>query len=469
MELYKLDASLDANKVFLVKRSELFGRFDPSVYCNNFQFISEIFENKKLSDIALINPTTNLSSLPNEEEISFIQMDAVDEHLGNLKYIETKKVAEKVGFTRFKENDLIWAKITPCMQNGKSAVVRDTINGFALGSTEFFIIRPKNENIKVEYLHFLLRDKRVLETAMKYFGGSAGQQRVSKDFLLNFNVPVPPTEIQENIVSIIQNAYTQKQAKETEAKALLASIDTYLLNELGITLPEKDNSLEARIFTTKFSEVVGRRFDGEFYTEYNRSLLKSINNSFYQLDKIRNNCEFISGYAFSSETYVENSDCILITIKNISENNIDLKNVTYLPNEYYEYYKRFIINKNDLLIAMTGATIGKVGIYEKDVKALLNQRNGIIKSNKMNTYFLMNLLNTNLYQKLILRNAVGGAQPNISETDIMKVQIPIPPLEKQNEIAEHIAEIRYKAKALLQEAEQVLATAKQQVEQMILG
>ena len=242
-----------------------------------------------------------------------------------------------------------------------------------------------------------------------------------------------------------------------------------MLNELGITLPEKDNSLEARIFTTNFSEVVGGRFDGEFYTEYNKSLLKSIKNSFYQLDKIRNNCEFISGYAFSSETYVENSDCILITIKNISENGIDLKNVTYLPNEYYEYYKRFIINKNDLLIAMTGATIGKVGIYEEDLKALLNQRNGIIKSDKMNTYYLMNLLNTDLYQTLILRNAVGGAQPNISETDIMKLQIPLPPLEKQNEIAEYIASIRANAKALQQEAEQILAEAKNQVEQMILG
>jgi len=467
--MYTIPKNLDNNKIFLVRRSEIFGRLDPSVYSNNFQFVSQLFENKKLSDIAFINPTTNLSSLSNEDDISFIQMDAVDEHLGNLKYIETKKVAEKVGFTRFKENDLIWAKITPCMQNGKSAIVRNTINGFALGSTEFFIIRPKNENIKVEYLHFLLRDKRVLETAVRYFGGSAGQQRVSKDFLLNFNVPVPSIKVQEKIVSIIQNAYAQKEAKKAEAKELLANIDTYLLNELGITLPEKDNSLIARIFTTKFSEIVGGRFDSEYYKEYNKSLLKSINDSFYQLDKIRNNCDFISGYAFSSETYVENSECVLITIKNISKNSIDLKNVTYLPEEYYEYYKRFVISKNDLLIAMTGATIGKVGIFDKDVKALLNQRNGIIKSDKMNTYYLMNLLNTDLYQTLILRNAVGGAQPNISETDIMKLQIPLPPLEKQNEIAEHIAGIRTQAKALHQEGEQVLSVAKQQVEQMILG
>ena len=81
----------------------------------------------------------------------------------------------------------------------------------------------------------------------------------------------------------------------------------------------------------------------------------------------------------------------------------------------------------------------------------------------------MNLLNTDLYQTLILRNSVGGAQPNISETDIMKLHIPLPPLEKQNEIAEHIEKVRAQAKALQLEAEEILASAKQQVEQKILG
>src|SRR5690606_13611129 len=114
----------------------------PSVYSDNFKFISDIHDNRKLSDIAFINPTTSLSSLSEEDLISFIPMDAVDEKLGNLKYIDEKKVGDSNGFTRFRENDLIWAKITPCMQNGKSSIVTNTLNGFAIGSTEFFIIRP---------------------------------------------------------------------------------------------------------------------------------------------------------------------------------------------------------------------------------------------------------------------------------------------------------------------------------------
>jgi type I restriction enzyme S subunit len=116
---------------------------------------------------------------------------------------------------------------------------------------------------------------------------------------------------------------------------------------------------------------------------------------------------------------------------------------------------------------MTGATIGKVGIYDSDDKALLNQRNGIIKSKTLNTFYLMNLLNTEIYQSQILKNSVGGAQPNISETDITRIGIPIPPKEKQDEIAAYIQNIRAQAKQLQEEAKAVLEEAKREAEKMI--
>ena len=159
----------------------------------------------------------------------------------------------------------------------------------------------------------------------------------------------------------------------------------------------------------------------------------------------------------------------MVTIKNISKNQVDLSNATYLPTYFYDDFSRFRIKKNDLVFAMTGATIGKVGIFENDTKALLNQRNGIIRSDEMDTYFLMNLLNTSIYQKLILKNSVGGAQPNISETAITNLPIPLPPIEKQNEIAAHISQIRAQAKQLQADAAQVLDSAKAEIERMILG
>ena len=223
------------------------------------------------------------------------------------------------------------------------------------------------------------------------------------------------------------------------------------------------------MFLTNLSEVTGKRIDPDYYSIYYKKIIRCIEGSYYKTETIGKYCGFISGYAFSSNDYIGQSDCILITIKNISKNIITLEEKTFLPSQYYEMYPQFRVLENDLLIAMTGATIGKVGIYNSYEKSLLNQRNGIIRSKNLNTFYLMNLLNLDIYQKLILRNSVGGAQSNISGKEILKINIPIPPLEKQNEMATHISQIRSKANVLMQQGKETLEKAKQAVEQMILG
>ena len=224
-----------------------------------------------------------------------------------------------------------------------------------------------------------------------------------------------------------------------------------------------------RLFLTRLRVIEGGRFDADNNSPEHLNLQLSITQSKYNLEAIKKHCRFQSGYAFQSIDYVESSACVLITIKNISANTINLSNTTFLPNEYFDKYQSFQIIEGDLIIAMTGATIGKVGIFEAEKKALLNQRNGIIRCNTVNTQYLMNLLNTKVYQQIILRNSVGGAQPNISEKDIIKIKIPVPPIEIQTEIANQIQSIRNRAKTLQQEATAILQQAKLQVEQMILG
>ena len=159
-----------------------------------------------------------------------------------------------------------------------------------------------------------------------------------------------------------------------------------------------------------------------------------------------------------------------MTIKNIREGAVDISNSTFLPDKYFDLHKNFRINNGDLLIAMTGATIGKLGIFDQDVAALLNQRNGIIKPSAIsNSVYLMNLLNLKVFQKLILRNSNGGAQPNISETDIMRIEIPFPPLSKQPEIANHITYIRKQAQELKDQAKSALEQANKKIEEILLG
>lgn len=209
------------NRIFIVQRSELKGRYTPSLYKDSISLYSTIYDNIPLSHLAYINPNTRISSLNNEMPISFVPMESVNEIYAEINDKNNCIVAGSKGFTRFQEGDLLWAKITPCMENGKSAVAKDLINGYGCGSTEFHVIRPKNNDLLVEYIHTLLHMKIVRQTAKLYFGGSAGQQRVATDFLESFNVPLPSETKQQEIVDYIANIRTRAKALQAEGKAIL--------------------------------------------------------------------------------------------------------------------------------------------------------------------------------------------------------------------------------------------------------
>lgn len=209
------------NRIFKVNRSELEERLDPTVYKDGIKLISNNYDNVKLSSVAYVNPTGTFKGKDIETPISFMPMESIDEVYSEVSKLENTTIENASGFTKFKEGDLLWAKITPCMQNGKSAIAKNLTNGLGCGSTEFFVMRNKDERLAIEYLHVILHMKCVRETAMLYFGGSAGQQRVSSAFLENFNLPLPPKDKQIEIANHIYTIRQKAKALQEEGKVLL--------------------------------------------------------------------------------------------------------------------------------------------------------------------------------------------------------------------------------------------------------
>ena len=209
------------DRMFLLNRSELEGRFDPTVYKDGIKLISPKWGNVKLSKVAFVNPGGAYKGENFGTPISFVPMEVVDERFSEITTMGKTTIEQSSGFTKFREGDLLWAKITPCMQNGKSALAKNLTNGLGCGSTEFFVLRPKDERLAIEYLHVILHRKCVRETAMLYFGGSAGQQRVSSSFLENFNLPLPPKEKQVEIAQHVYKMRQQAKALQEEGKAIL--------------------------------------------------------------------------------------------------------------------------------------------------------------------------------------------------------------------------------------------------------
>lgn len=166
---------------------------------------SKKYPNKKLSDYFFINPRTNLDQLNDNDEMSFIPMDCISDIYGEVIKIKEGKKKNSSGYTKFQENDLIWARITPCMQNGKSAIVKGLKNRLGYGSTEYHVIRKKSNDIILDFIYNILRTELIRGDAVNYFTGSAGQQRVPKSYLENLKIPLPPLEKQIEIVAYITN------------------------------------------------------------------------------------------------------------------------------------------------------------------------------------------------------------------------------------------------------------------------
>ena len=211
------------DRIFILNRSELEGRFDPTVYKDGIKLISPKWDNEKLSKVAFVNPTGAYKGKAAETPISFVPMEVIDETFSEIISMDETTIEQASGFTKFREGDLLWAKITPCMQNGKSAIAKNLTNGLGCGSTEFFILRPKDERLATEYLHVILHMKCVRETAMLYFGGSAGQQRVPASFLENFNLPLPPKEKQIEIANHVYELRQKAKTLQEEGKRILES------------------------------------------------------------------------------------------------------------------------------------------------------------------------------------------------------------------------------------------------------
>ena len=150
--------------------------------------------------------------------------------------------------------------------------------------------------------------------------------------------------------------------------------------------------------------------------------------------KLGDLCSFESGFAFSSNDF-KTSGIPLVRISNIQDSTVTLKNCVFIQDEVDEKY---IIKTGDLLIAMSGATTGKMGIYSMRQRALLNQRVGNICV--QSRHLTANYRNYFMYSQsdVILKMAYGGAQPNISSQMILNIPIPLPPLSEQYRIVNAI-------------------------------
>lgn len=187
----------------------------------------------RLGEVCEINPPRpkNFKRSP-DAPTTFVPMVAVDAKKGTIAKPEVAPYSKvSKGYTYFEENDVLFAKITPCMQNGKHVVARNLIGGIGFGTTEFHVLRSKND-VLPEWIHFFIRQPYFLREATAYFTGAVGQQRIPEYFLSDYIIPLPPLKEQTRIASkiheLMQEIYNLKSAISNQSEAAKALPSAYL-------------------------------------------------------------------------------------------------------------------------------------------------------------------------------------------------------------------------------------------------
>ncbi|WP_181215551.1 restriction endonuclease subunit S [Phocaeicola faecicola] len=345
--------------------------------------------------------------------------------LDDIKYISDEVHQSMIG-TEVLPNDLL-LNITGGSL-GRCAIVPNEINKGNV-SQHVCILRPIT--ISSNYFHALILST-FFSKSMKITG--SGREGLPKYNLEQMMFPLPPLAEQKRIVSEIERWFSlidiiekDKQDLHTIIKQAKSKILDLAIH--GKLVPQDPNEEPASELLKRINSKTEITCDNAHYTNLPAG---------WAMCKLSDLCKIENGFAFSSDDY-KSHGIPLVRISNITHNTIDITDCAYIEGITDDKFK---VSKGDLLIAMSGATTGKMGVYPFDETAYLNQRVGNIKIlNKSSLY--PNYRNTYMQSKVdeILKIAYGGAQPNISASIIGNFDFPLPPYKEQIRIVETVQRI----------------------------
>ncbi|MCX6820429.1 MAG: restriction endonuclease subunit S [Candidatus Aenigmarchaeota archaeon] len=278
-------------------------------------------------------------------------------------------------------------------------------------------------------------------------------------------VIVPPLGKQEKIVQLMDKSYFQKREKKLEAQNLLDSLNDYVLGELGIVpLKLKDKM----IYVVNYDTVKNNRLDAYYYQPKFEEVENIIKNCGVEVKKLKEcfDGELVKGILPTDKE--KEGGAKVLQIKNILRNGlINTSKYVTAKNIFGSEHK---IKKGEVILVITGATIGKVGLwYSNEDFYLGGDMVKFFTSDNVDPYYIQAFLLSQLGQYQLLRHITGATNKHLSPDDIEKIKIPIPSFSVQNKIGEEFKKRMQKAEQLKNEAKEDFEKTKQEVEKMILG
>jgi len=458
---------------FKVYANEIEGRLDPFYYKpefvkpvrkikeSNFGFVrfGEIIQDISGGATPRIGGDFYLYS-----GIPFLRVQNITEegiNLEDVKFIK-KEVHEKMlKRSQLHENELVF---TITGRIGSVAVVPKNFEGninqhsVRIKLKEYF----SNNQILPEYiaLFFNLKIGRMLS-----FRKTTGGTRPALDYeaIKDLVIPLPDTRKQKELIDRIKQAYSLKKAKESSAQQLLDSIDDYVLDELGIKLPELKDKM---CYAVNYSSIRGR-VDPYYYQPKFAEVEKAIERGKFEIKelmefiKISNELENINNY--ETINYID--------LASINKDLGSIQKIKQISSKEAPSRAKQKIERGDLLVSSLSGSLKSIAVFREEGNNYIASTGFYVikKSEEYNNYFLFALFRSLPYQIIMEREATGAIMPAINRDSFLNLKIPLPPLEIQNKIAEEVKARMQKAEKLQEEAKSILEEAKEKVERIILG
>jgi type I restriction enzyme S subunit len=380
-----------------------------------------------VSDIAIINPSVGLDGLHGNDEVTFITMADVGEN-GRILNPQIRLLREvRNGFTRFQEGDVLFAKITPCMQNGKGGYAIRLRNLHGFGSTEFHVIRA-NELGDPNFLSHLTMSKELRSKAIAFFSGSAGQQRVSIDFFSRYPLLIPTRPEQRKIARIlttVDNLIEKTEALIAKYQAIkqgmMHDLFTQGVDEHGHLRPPYEEAPELY----KQSEL------GWIPKEWEVSTLET------STERV------IVGLALSVTEYYRERGIPLIRNQNIRRGFFEDDDMLYLDPAFAVLFPNKKLLPADVLTVRTGANVGDTSLVPEKYVGCLTFTTLITTTNKemLCSPYMVNYLDSSLGLTELNRLLVGGGKENLNVGEFVKMRIPLPKVSEQQACVEALERV----------------------------
>lgn len=424
----------------------------------------------RVSSLFQINPKVVAED---NTSAAFIPMEAISAGYGSeFRYYEKEWGEIKSGYTAFADNDIAFAKITPCFQNRKSAIFEGLPNGIGAGTTELKILRTYGETINRWFVLYFLESPYFIDEAT--FKGTANQQRIIVGYLENKLFPLPPLAEQERIVdkiglvmpiidkysksqelldkmnvelneclkkSVLQEAIQGKLvpqiASEGTAHELLEQIKT-----------EKQKLVkEGKLKKSALNDSVIFRGDDNKYWEKSGDNIVCIDKeipfgipSSWSWCRLGNIASVKGGKRIpvGEKLTTENTGHMYIRVADMKENTVKTDDIHYISESIYQKIKSYTISTEDLYITVAG-TIGSVGEIPKVFdNANLTENADKIVFRGICKKFLMYCLLSNFVQSQIKKCTTKVGQPKLAIVRIEDLVIPLPPIKEQYRIVHKI-------------------------------